>query len=203
MLKSPAGYHIVDGNWYAIANRRFEVDMDEEVLLEEEAVADERAAEAAHVGAAILHRPIRQVATMKPAVCVAPGATIRAAIESMNQRRVGCVLVAENARLLGIFTERDVITKVVAANVDIDKTSIDAVMSRDPESLSPDDRISFALNKMSAGGFRRIPLVDDSGRLAGLVTMRNVVDYLVDLFPTEVLNLPPEPRQSARTREGA
>ena len=177
--------------------------MDEEVLLEEEAIADERAAKAVHVGAAILHRPIRHVATMKPAVCVAPGASIRAAIESMNQHRVGCVLVAENARLHGIFTERDVITKVVAANIDIDKTTIDAVMSRAPESLSPDDRISYALNKMSAGGFRRIPLVDDSGRLVGVVTMRNVVDYLVDLFPAEVLNLPPEPGQSARAREGA
>ena len=85
--------------------------MDEEVILEEEAIAEERAAEAARLGAAILHRPIRQVATMRPAVCVAPGASVRAAIELMNQHRVGCVLVAENKRLVGIFTERDVVTR--------------------------------------------------------------------------------------------
>lgn len=177
--------------------------MDEDVILEEEAIADERAAEAAQLGAAILDRPIRQVATMKPAVCVAPGASVRAAIELMNRSGVGCVLVAEKSRLLGIFTERDVMTRVVAPNIDIDKTGVEMVMSRDPESLSPDDRVSYALNKMSMGGFRRIPLVDEAGGLAGVITMRNVVDYLVDLFPNEVLNLPPEPRQSARAREGA
>lgn len=177
--------------------------MEEEVLLEEEAIADERAAEAAHLGAAILHRPIRQVATMKPAVCIAPDASVRAAIEQMNQHGVGCVLVTRDTRLLGIFTERDVVTKVVAAKLDIDRTHVDAVMSHDPVALSPDDRIAYALNKMSMGGYRRIPLVDDAGRVLGVVTMRNVVDYLVELFPAEVLNLPPEPHEGARAREGA
>jgi CBS domain-containing protein len=176
--------------------------MDEEIILEEEAIADERAAEATRLGAAILHHPIRELATLKPAICVAPGTSLRAAIEQMNRQHVGCVLVEEQARLLGIFTERDVLTKVVAQNVDIDRTRIDAVMTPDPESLSPDDRVSYALNKMSMGGFRRIPLVDENGRPVGVVSMRNVVDYMVDLFPGEVLNLPPQPRLS-RAREGA
>lgn len=177
--------------------------MYEEVLLEEEAIADERAAEAVHLGTAILHRPIRDVATMKRAVCVAPNASVGTAIELMNRHGVGCVLVTRDARLLGIFTERDVVTKVVAGKIDIDRTQIEAVMSRAPEVLSPDDRIAYALNKMSSGGFRRIPLVDDAGCVVGVVTMRNVVDYLVELFPVAVLNLPPEPQQKALAREGA
>jgi CBS domain-containing protein len=176
--------------------------MDEEIILEEEAIADERAAEATRLGAAILHHPIRGLATLKPAICVAPGTSVRAAIEQMNRQHVGCVLVEEQGRLLGIFTERDVLTKVVVQNVDIDRTRVETVMTPDPESLSPDDRISYALNKMSMGGFRRIPLVDENGRPVGVVSMRNVVDYMVDLFPGEVLNLPPQPRLS-RAREGA
>lgn len=177
--------------------------MDEEIILEEEAIADERAVEATRLGAAILHHPIRELATLKPAICVTPGTSVRAAIDRMNQQRVGCVLVEENGKLLGIFTERDVLTKVVAADVNIDQARVDTVMTPDPDSLSPDDRVSYALNKMSAGGFRRIPLVDETGRPVGVVSMRNVVDYMVDLFPSEVLNLPPEPRQGPHAREGA
>ncbi len=177
--------------------------MNEDIILEEEAIADERAADAARLGAAILHRPIRALATLKPAVCVAPSATVRAAIERMNQNGTGCVLVEEAHRLVGIFTERDVLTKIVGSPVDIDRTMVQRVMTRDPECLSPDDRAAYALNKMRVGGFRHIPLVDDEGRPVGVVSMRNVVDYMVDLFQTEVLNLPPEPRNIARAREGA
>lgn len=176
--------------------------MDEEIILEEEAIADERAAEAARLGTAILHLPIREVATLKPAICVGPDASLRAAVDQMKQHSAGCVLVEQEGRLLGILTERDVLTRVVGTGVDLDHTRVDTVMTPDPESLSPDDRVSYALNKMSIGGFRHIPLVADDGRPVGVVSMRNVVDYMVDLFRAEVLNLPPEPR-NARGREGA
>jgi CBS domain-containing protein len=177
--------------------------MNEDIILEEEAIADERAADAARLGAVILHQPIRALATLKPAVCVAPNTTVRLAIERMNQNGTGCVLVEKGQRLVGIFTERDVLTKIVGSAVDIDRTTVEGVMTRDPECLRPDDRAAYALNKMSVGGFRHIPLVDDEGRPIGVVSMRNVVDYMVDMFRTEVLNLPPEPRNIARAREGA
>jgi len=174
----------------------------DEIILEEEAIADERAADAARLGAAILHQPIRALATLKPAICVRPSTGVRTAIERMNQGGVGCVLVEDGGRLCGIFTERDVLTKVVGTTLDIDRTTVDAVMTRDPEALSPDNRVTYALNKMSVGGFRHIPLVDDAGRPLGVVSMRNVVDFMVELFQREVLNLPPEPRPF-RAREGA
>lgn len=177
--------------------------MNEDIMLEEETIAEERAADAARFGAAILHQPIRALATLKPAVCVGPNTTVRVAIERMNQNGTGCVLVEHGRRLLGIFTERDVLTKIVGSGVDIDRTTVDRVMTPDPECLSPDERAAYALNKMSVGGFRHIPLVDDDGRPVGVVSMRNVVDYMVDLLQAEVLNLPPEPRNIARAREGA
>lgn len=177
--------------------------MQEDIILEEEAIADERAADAARLGAAILHQPIHKLATLRPAICVPPSISVRSAIERMNQSGVGCVLVEAKGRLTGIFTERDVLTKIVGTTVDLDRTTVDAVMTRNPESLSPEDRVTYALNKMSVGGFRHIPLVDDNGHPVGVVSMRNVVDFIAELFRIEVLNLPPEPRNISRAREGA
>jgi CBS domain-containing protein len=177
--------------------------MNEDIIQEEEDIAAERAAEAARLGAAILHQPIRELATLKPAICVPPGTSIRSAIERMQHSGVGCVLVEDDAKLIGIFTERDVLTRVVGAAIDVDRTPVAAIMTPDPEALSPDDRVTYALNRMSVGGFRHIPLVDERGRPVGVVSMRNVVDYIVDLFGGAVLNLPPEPGNIARAREGA
>jgi len=177
--------------------------MEDEIIHEEESIAAERAADAARLGAVILPQPIRALATLRPAVCMSPSDSVRTAIERMNEGRVGCVLVEDDHRLVGIFTERDVLTKVVGSALDIDRTTLSQVMTVDPESLSPDDRVTFALNRMSVGGFRHIPLVDEDGRPVGVVSMRNVVDYMVDLFRTEIHNLPPRPANYSRAREGA
>jgi CBS domain-containing protein len=175
----------------------------DEILDEEEEIIAEREAEAARLGAQILGLPIRELPTLREPVCVGPEVSLRRAIELMNESRVGCVLVQKEGRLCGIFTERDVLTKVVGRNIDLDRTAIAEFMTAEPEVLLPDDRVSYALNKMTVGGFRHVPLVDEHGRPAGVVSMRNIVDYMVELFRTEVLNLPPSPRQLVSAREGA
>jgi CBS domain-containing protein len=137
-------------------------------------------------------------------VTVASEVSIREAIRAMNDRRVGCVLVVDEGLLAGVFTERDVLTKVVALSLNVDRTPVSEAMTRDPECLTLDDGIAYALNMMSVGGFRHIPLVDAERRPTGVVAMRNIVDYIVDLFPSEVLNLPPSPQHGiTRSREGA
>ena len=178
--------------------------MDQFSIHEEECIAEERAVEAARLGAAISTRPVKALPTLKQPVRVTPTTSIRQAVEVMNERRVGCVLVVDAGRLVGIFTERDVLRKVVTGGRDIDATPVGEVMTRDPECLTLDDGISYALNLMSDGGFRHIPLVDANGYPTGIVAMRNVVDYIVDMFPGEVRNLPPSPTLGiAREREGA
>lgn len=177
--------------------------MDQFSISEEESIAEERAVDTPWIGTEIADRPIRTLPLRTP-VCVAPGASIRRAVEVMNERNVGCVLVVEDGRLRGIFTERDVLRRVVTQGYAIDTTPVGTVMTTDPECLTLDDGIAYALNLMSDGGFRRIPLVDGDGRPTGVVTMRNIVDYLVDLIPHEVRNLPPHPALAvARAREGA
>jgi CBS domain-containing protein len=126
------------------------------------------------------------------------------AIGLMQEGRVGCVLVVLGGRLMGIFTERDVLIHVVGRSVDAVKTPVRRLMTADPEYLRPTDSIAYALNAMSLGGYRHIPLVDDARRPVGVISVRDVINYLVRLFPKSVMNLPTLPRQNyAREREGA
>jgi len=77
-------------------------------------------------------------------------------------------------------------------------------MTPDPEVLTPDDPIVYALNKMSVGGFRHVPLVDAARRPVGVVSVKDIVDYLADLFASDVLTVPPDPAraQAWRGRDG-
>ncbi|HUI27813.1 MAG TPA: CBS domain-containing protein [Candidatus Kryptonia bacterium] len=178
--------------------------MNEEAILEEEAIATERVEEARALGTAILSKPIGALATVKQPISLSPDTTVRRAIAAMNASNVGCVLVERHGKLAGILTERDVLTKVAISGIDLDQTQVSSIMTSAPETLSLDDRIAYALNKMVVGGFRHLPLVDAAQRPVGVISMRNVVEYIVDLFPNEVLNLPPEPRLSvSHGREGA
>jgi CBS domain-containing protein len=104
---------------------------------------------------------------------------------------------------VGIFTERDVLWRVVPRAVDLDATPVSEVMTRDPETLPADCQMAQALRTMALGGYRHIPLVDDSGRPTGLVSMRQIVESLVELFPDEILNAPPETQHPPTTAEGA
>lgn len=174
--------------------------MQEDEVLEEERIADEQAAD---LGSALLTNHIRALRLHLP-VRVQKDASVREAVRRMMRNRVGCVIIEEEQRMVGILTERDILTKVVSHRLDPIRTPVETVMTRDPETLSPDVPIAYALNKMSVGGFRHVPLVDETGSTVGVVAMRDIVNYIVDLFPKEVLNLPPEPGLNiARTREGA
>jgi CBS domain-containing protein len=178
--------------------------MNEEAILEEEAIAAERVEEARTLDTAILSKPIGALTKIRTPICLPPDTSVRRAIEQMNAGSVGCVLVEQEGKLIGIFTERDVLAKVATTGIDIDRTTVESIMTASPETLSLEDGIAFALNKMVVGGFRHIPLVDAANRPVGVIAMRNVVEYMVDLFPGEVLNLPPEPGKSiASEREGA
>jgi len=173
--------------------------MQDDIIDEELEIADERAHT---LGSAILTKPIRALKLKLP-VTVGKQTTVRESIRRMVQNSTGCVLIEAEDRLIGIFTERDVLTKVVGRGVDTE-TPVEAVMTPDPDSLTPDAPLCYALNKMSVGGYRHVPLTDERNRPVGVVGMRDIVDYIVDLFPQDILNLPPEPGlNNTRSREGA
>ena len=142
---------------------------------------------------AILETPISELPLRDP-ILISPTASVADAVKSMNDHHTGCVLVGHDGKLIGIFTERDVLTKDFF-RVDSHTVAVESVMTRNPETLEPDNSIAFALNKMSVGGYRHIPIVEGNKPI-GVLSVRDVVDFLVDLFPEDVLNLPPTPNNA-------
>lgn len=179
--------------------------MNQHHILEEERIAEERSRVSPDLGHEISEQPIRNLTSLRDPVSVGPKATAADAIKKMMEHRIGCVLVVgDDGQLVGVFTERDVLAKIAAEGRSPASVPVSDVMTRDPECLTLDDSMAFALHHMSVGGFRHIPLVDDDGKPTGVIAMRAIVDFMVDYFPRQVLNLPPSPRHHiSREREGA
>jgi CBS domain-containing protein len=134
------------------------------------------------------------IAVLSPAepICLAEVATVHEAVQTMLARRQAGVLVTDaTGRLAGIFTERDVLTRVVGKDLDARRTALAGVMTRNPEALTARDRVAYAVNRMSVAGYRTIPLVDPEGRPIGVVTVSDIIRWLASLFPEAVLNLRP------------
>jgi CBS domain-containing protein len=117
---------------------------------------------------------------------------VQDAAQAMLARRQACVMVIDaDGRLRGIFTERDVLTRVVGRGADPARTPIGSVMTANPEALTASQRVAYAVHCMSVAGYRTVPLVDAQGRPIGVVTVSDVIRWLANLFPEAVLNLAP------------
>lgn len=138
---------------------------------------------------------------MRKSVSVAPDESIGETIALMKREQTGCVLVRDRESLEGIFTERDILTGVLNAGVSMDDP-ITTVMTVKPDVLLPTDVVADVITKMNAGGFRHMPVVDASGKVAGVISVKCVVQYLAEHFPEAVYNLPPDPNVLASAREG-
>jgi len=132
----------------------------------------------------------------------ASASSMRQVIEIIQQAQAGCVLIVDGKRLVGIMTERDILMKVVARDVDHDKP-VDDYMTHNPRTLRPADRIGDAINLMNEAGLRNIPIVDENGEVIAVFRARDVIHHLAESFPAHVLNLPPRPDQKMKTAEGA
>lgn len=155
----------------------------------------------------LIEAPVTVLARRIPIV-FSPKDSVASAVSAMHRQHRGCVLITEdgtrNSEMIGIFTERDVIFRVVDRGHDPALISLGEVMVRDLEVLPRTASVAWVLNKMSVGGFRHVPVVDGRSRPVFVVSVRDVVEYLVEAFPSEVLNLPPEfGPERYRTREGA
>jgi len=146
------------------------------------------------VGSALLQTPLADVRRAS-AVQVAPDAPVQRAVDLMRAKKVSAVVVVERGkarRVVGIFTERDLVNRALPAR-GWAKAPVRRFMTPSPETLRPQDPVAYALEKMSVGRFRHVPVVDDGGRAAGIVSAGDLVDLIVELCPEECLNLPPEP----------
>jgi CBS domain-containing protein len=144
-----------------------------------------------HFKGALLDDTIHRLGPDEPIV-VEEGVSVTDAVARMMAGRRAAVLVVDGqGRLAGIFTERDVLTRVVAHGLDPARTLLGPVMTPKPDALAVTDRVAYAVNQMSVAGYRTIPLVDADGRPVGVVTVSHVIKWMADLFPEAVLNLRP------------
>lgn len=143
------------------------------------------------VGREMLETPIGELKRSAP-VTVAPTATVARAAELMRKKKVGAVVVKKGRDLVGIFTERDLVVRAMATR-NWGSAPVKKFMTQDPETLKLGDPIAYALNKMSVGRFRHVPLLDGGGGLVGMISIRDIVDFIIELCPEEILNLPSQP----------
>jgi CBS domain-containing protein len=154
------------------------------------------------VGRAFLQTTIAEV-KRSPTVTIAPTATVAKAAELMRKKKVSAVVVVEKKKgqtqLAGIFTERDLVSRALPAK-GWQKAPVKKYMTQRPETLKDRDPVAYAVNKMSVGRFRHVPIVDVKGAPAGMISIRDIADFIVELMPEELLNLPPEPELAIHPR---
>ncbi len=121
----------------------------------------------------------------------------------MRQQRVGCVLVCrDDDQLVGLFTERDLLRRVLAASLPL-SVPVAMCMSHDPVIVGPKDPIGAAVRLMDEGGYRHLPVVDAAGRPLGVLSVKRIVHYLAEHFPSTIYNQPPDPNVVPLEPEGA
>jgi CBS domain-containing protein len=133
-------------------------------------------------------------------VAVSPYTPLSQAIEAMKDDEGGCVIVSDDGRVAGIFTERDLLTRVLGEGVDFD-SPISDWMQRQVETLSSEATIGEAVRLMNEKSFRNVPLVKN-GELVGSISVFDIITYLAECYPKATMNLPPLPAQVMDTLDG-
>lgn len=132
------------------------------------------------------HRSIGSIIEGQELVTAPGGATVAEAARLMRERAVGAVMVLDEGKLVGVFTERDALFRVVAESRDVQTTRLSEVMTSRPRTVSPDMAFSDALHIMHEGGFRHVPVVRD-GRPVGMISCRDALGPELEDFIYELL----------------
>lgn len=133
---------------------------------------------------------------------ISPEHPVQDAIALMRQQKVGCLVVCQDERLVGIVTERDLVRRVFALNRPL-TTPVAECMTPSPATVSANEPIRSAIERMEQGGYRHLPVVDEKDQLVGILSIKRIVHYLVEHFPATVYNQPPPLPPARPKREGA
>ena len=116
------------------------------------------------------------------AICVTEDTTLDAAVQTMRAEKIGCLLVTDSdGKLCGIFTERDVVSKIAGEVEDLSTHTVSEFMTPRPETVQEDQLLASALQRMMVGDFRYLPLVDEEGRPTKILSSRDIISYLTSL----------------------
>ncbi len=139
---------------------------------------------------------------LEPPISIGHDATVGAALAAVQKHGKGYVLVVEQGRPVGIMSEREVLMRIVARDVKYSE-NVDTYMSHAPETLTLTDHIATAIRMMNASGERNIPIVDASGTAVAVLRTLDIIRFLAEALPAQLMNLPPRPHQMIPEPEGA
>ena len=121
----------------------------------------------------------------KAPIAVAADTPVRDVLRTMVDHHIGCLIVAEAGKPIGVFSERDALVKLHEnAAAWLDRPVAD-FMTAQPETLQADAKVAFAVQRMDVGGYRNIPIVDRSGQLTGVISVRDILNYLAEKVQAE------------------
>jgi len=131
------------------------------------------------------HRPIRSVIHNQPYLTAPSGTSVVDAARLMKRHGIDALLVCDKRRLVGVFTERDVVFRVTAEGRDPAATTLAQVMTSDPQTIGPEKPLGHALHMMYEGGFRHVPVVEH-GHPVGMLTVRDALGPELESFVSEM-----------------
>lgn len=133
----------------------------------------------------LMEDPVRCLHPIRP-LTVDAITLLSEAIALMRNHRIGCVLATgSDGSLAGILTERDLLQKVAARNLDLEQCVVQDYMTEVPETSKPGHPLGYAIQRMIVSDLRYLPLVDASGRPVGIASSRDIIDYIATKFRAE------------------
>jgi CBS domain-containing protein len=136
-------------------------------------------------------------------ICSAPHDTVGDAVTVMLEKHCGATLICnEDGTLVGIFTERDLLLRSDEYSAGWLEQPVSNFMTPEPVTARVSCTVSDVVALMRTGGYRHVPVVDDLGRPRGIVSVRDILSFVADHFPQEILNLPPNPSLEATSKWG-
>jgi CBS domain-containing protein len=131
-------------------------------------------------------RTVRQIIEGQEPITALAGITVKDAAQLMRQHNIGALMVVEDGTLRGIFTERDALFRVLAEGRDATTTPLEAVMTRNPQTISAGCAFTTALQMMHDGRYRHLPVVDGT-QVLGMVSVRDALGPELEAFVYEML----------------
>jgi CBS domain-containing protein len=152
----------------------------------------------------MLARETLRVVNRRDPLTVTEGTSLGECLRLVEASGTGdsVVVAGADGQLVGVLTERDIFGVIVGGPIDL-AAPVESLMNRRPRTLRLEQTVRDAIVLFADGRYRNVPLVDEDGRVVGIVRQQDILKYLAEAFPEELLNLPPRPHQRMKESEGA
>jgi CBS domain-containing protein len=127
---------------------------------------------------ALLSQPVSELLTGADLLVCEPEDSVQKIVDTFNKSKKGCVLVYKNKKMVGILSNRDLLLRVVGKYDDLSKVKVAEVMTHNPGFVRPQDPMAYAVNKMSMGGYRHVPVIREDGTPVSILLIKDVLRYL-------------------------